>query len=161
FLWVALAALSRFLTDDLPDKKAPPSREQLAEEKLRDLEITTRTIRSLLASDELDQATAERLEQCLEARRRALQPKPAAPATKPARPVPVSWGAELEELLGGGVHPRELPAQRRQAALACYRHLNNSQRAALKAPTLLAVARLLSLAGLASRALDSYRRLLD
>src|SRR5262249_5391967 len=64
-------------------------------------------------------------------------------------------------LLGGGVHPRDLPAQRRQAALACYRRLNNSQRAALKAPTLLAVARLLSLAGLASRALDSYRRLLD
>jgi hypothetical protein len=160
-LWLILAAVVRTLVGGLPPEQATPSRERPVDQKLRDLEITTRTIRALLASGELDQAAADRVEQCLQARQRALQPQPVAPITKPPRPISASLIAELEELLDGAAHPRDLPARRRQAALACYRLLNNSQRAALKAPTLLAVARLLSLAGLTSRALDSYRRLLD
>jgi hypothetical protein len=160
-LWLFLAAVVRTLVGGLPPEQATPSRERPVDPKLRDLEITTRTIRALLASGELDQASADRVEQCLQARRRALQPQPVAPITKPPRPTSASLIAELEELLDGAAHPRDLPAHRRQAALVCYRLLNNSQRAALKAPTLLAVARLLSLAGLTSRALDSYRRLLD
>ncbi len=68
----------------------------------------------------------------------------------------------MEELLGGGdVHPRDLPLGRRQEALACYRRLNHNQRAALNAPTLLALARLLVLAGMTSQAVNIYRRLLD
>ena len=68
---------------------------------------------------------------------------------------------QLEELLGSGVHPRDLsPAVRRQA-LSCYVRLNDNQRAALTGPALLAVCRLLEMAGMTSKALNAYRRLLD
>jgi hypothetical protein len=64
-------------------------------------------------------------------------------------------------LLGDGVHPRDLLVERRREALACYRRLTNDQRSALKVPTLLALARLMEMAGMTSPALNTYRRLLD
>ncbi|HEY7315789.1 MAG TPA: hypothetical protein VH643_41045 [Gemmataceae bacterium] len=167
-IWVGIAAAIRFLFQEPPREKTP-LRPRPADQQLLDLEITTRTIRGLLADGELDQATADRLEQSLEARRRALQPKPAVRAPAGGTPALRSAGvppaeasvAQLQALLGNGAHPRDLPAQQRRAALACYRRLNNSQRAALNAPTLLALARLLPLAGMTSQALPIYLRLLD
>ena len=162
FLWLALAALIRFLSGSVPrEEPAPPPRKRTLSQELTDLEITTHTIRQLLAHGDLDAETANRVSHALEARRRALQPEPAVPVPRPPRLVPASSLAQLEELLGGRVHPRELPLERRREALACYRLLNNSQRAALKGATLLAVARLLELAGMTSHALNAYRRLLD
>jgi hypothetical protein len=162
FIWLAIAGTIRFLLNTRPPEElAPPPRKQTIPQELLDLEITTRTIQQLLAHGDLDAETADRVGHALKARRRALQPEPAVPLPRPPRPVPASSLAQLEELLGDGVHPRDLPPEQRREALACYRRLNNSQRAALKAPTLLAVARLLEMAGMTSHALNAYRRLLD
>jgi hypothetical protein len=160
-IWLAIAAVVRFVLHDRAWDSAELVREQPARVGLSELDITTRTIRALLARGDLDRETADRLERCLEARRRSLLEKPSVPVAK-VRPLTSSPSvAQLEQLLGGGAHPRDLPPSRRQEALACYRRLNNSQQASLNAPTLLALARLLYLAGLTSRALETYRRLLD
>src|SRR5579884_334910 len=138
-------------------RKQPPAavHKRPATPELFDLEVTTRTIRRLHERGDLDAETAERIARCLEDRRQALQPKPVVP------PVPASPLAQLEELLGEGVHPRDLSPERRREALACYRRLNSSQRASLKAPALLAMTRLMEMAGMTSHALNTYRRLLD
>jgi tetratricopeptide (TPR) repeat protein len=155
-LWVAVAAVFRFLANALPMRRQTASRRaHPLQGELLDLEITTRTIRQLLACGEIDAKTADSVVQCLEARRRALQPKPIAPVVAP------STLAQLEQLLEGASHPRHLPPERCREALACYRSLNNNQRAALHGRTLLAVARLLDMAGMTSHALNAYRRVLE
>jgi hypothetical protein len=160
-IWLALAAMFRFLFAIPSDQHVEPVRRSLAEGELHDLEVTTRTIQALLARGELDRETADRLGERLEARRWVLQKRQAPPAVRVAALAPDVSVAQLEELLGEGPHPRDWPVERRQAALACYRQLNNNQRAALKGPTLLAMARLLAMAGMTSHALAAYRRLLD
>ena len=90
-----------------------------------------------------------------------LQPEPAIPIPKPARLVPGSSLAQLERLLEGGVHPRELTPEQRREALACYRRLSKHQQESLKESTLLALAHLLEMAGMTSQALNLYRRLLN
>lgn len=160
-IWLAVAAVIRFVFDLPSGKQAHSDLRGLAGSELHDLEVTGRTIQSLLARGEVDRDTADRLAECLESRRRSLQKQQTAPPAKPAALAPVPSIAQLEELLCNGSHPRDLPVERRQAALACYRRLNNSQRAALKGPTLLSVARLLAMAGMTSHALNAYRRLLD
>ncbi len=157
-LWLAVAAVIRIVF--FTQAPGHSARETVVRTELDELDITTRTIRGLLARGDLDRETVLRLEQSLEARRRSLQGRSTPPAAK-VRPLTTGPSVEQLEQLLGGMHPRDLPPRQRQAALACYRNLNNSQKASLNAPTLLAVARLLFLAGLASRSLDAYRRLLD
>ena len=162
FVWLAFAAVIRFLSGSVSaDEPAPPPRKRTISQELGDLEVTTRTIQQLLARGDLDAETANRVGNVLEARRRALQPEPAVLIPRPIPLVPGSSLAQLEKVLGGGVHPRDLSPEQRREALACYRRLNNSQRAAVQGPTLLAVARLLEMAGMTSHALNAYRRLLD
>jgi hypothetical protein len=159
FIWVAIAATIRFLlTASRTDQSAEAGQKRTLNPELLDLEVTTRTIRQLLARGDLDKETIERVEHCLEARRRALQPVQIA---RPALSTPVSALALLEEILEDGRHPRDLSPYQRREALRCYRRLNNSQRAMLKPATLLAVARLVEMAGMTTHALNAYRRLLD
>src|SRR5579883_977621 len=159
FTWVAIAAIVRFLrTGGQPRVPAKALDSRSVGSELLDLEVTTRTIRQLLARGGLDKEASERVEHCLEARRHALQPIPV------VRPAPSITGCDLghlEEMLGEGRHPRDLSPYQRREALACYRRLNDSQRAALKPPVLLAVARLLEMAGMTTHTLNAYRRLLD
>jgi hypothetical protein len=152
---LAIVGAVHVLTSFLRKQPAASAQQRSVNPELSDLEVTTRTIRKLHERGDLDAETAERVVRRLEDRRRALQPKPA------VHPVLASSLAQLEELFGDGVHPRDLSPERRREALAYYRRLNNSQRAALKAPLLLAMARLMEMAGMTSHALNTYRRLLD
>ncbi len=152
---LAIVGAVHVLTNVLRRQPAAAVHKRHVNPELDDLEVTKRTIRQLHERGDLDAETAERVVRCLEDRRRTLQPKPV------VRPIPTSPLAQLEELLGEGVHPRDLSPERRREALACYRRLSNSQRAALKAPRLLAMARLMEMVGMTSHALNAYHRLLD
>ena len=138
-----------------------PTVEDPTAPELRELTAARRQIRLLLERGEVDAATFESVDRALEARRvHLLAGRQKHPL--PAEPVPVRPSVEqLEDLLRGCDDPRSLSPSRRQDALACWRQLTPEEIAALSSPALLALARLLRLAGLTSRALTTYRQLVD
>ncbi len=134
-----------------------PAAEDPTALELREVAAARRQIRLLLERGEVDAATFESVDRALEARRVHLLAG-RQKQTLPAEPVPARPSVEqLADFLRGCDDPRSLPASRRQAALTCWRQLTPEEIAALSLPTLLALARLLRLAGLTSRALATYR----
>jgi hypothetical protein len=147
-IWVGGAALLRALSG--PHGSSAPAEDALVHE-LRELDATRRQVRHLCLRGELDRATADQVEQAVNARRRLL-------GASVAGSSPLG---QLERLVAGATDPRRLTPRQRQDALALYRQLGQEDQAALTAAAHLMIARILRMAGLASRALNAYRRLLE
>src|SRR5262249_27735456 len=139
-----------------------------------ELEITARRLQALRDAEAVDRATCEQVYQAIEARQQALLaeyeravptarrvPEPA-PAVAEAfqAPTPLPVPQRLAQLLRLCGDVRNLTIGNRQQALAWYRRLAESELAQLSAEALLALARLLRMAGLGSRSLRVYRMLL-
>jgi hypothetical protein len=86
---LVIAGTIRLVLNTVRPKPPIVIQKRPVDSELLDLEATSRTIRLLLARGELDVETAERVGRCLEARRKALQPKPAAPVVRPVPSVQV------------------------------------------------------------------------
>jgi hypothetical protein len=152
-------------------------RDSPARRELRDLDATVRAVRLLAGRQELDSQTVEDLLGCVERRRLSLLGRPVAPAQPaPARPQPVRQPSsepvpvlaladnavtELLDLLGRSDDVWELPPDTGRRALALYRRLSQAQIRTLPARVLLALARLLQTAGMTTRALATYRLLVE
>jgi hypothetical protein len=143
--------------------------------ELRELEITARRLQALRDAEAVDPATCEQVYRAIEARQQALlaehekelpttarvpeQVPAVAEAFEPATPLTVP--ERLDRLLRLCGDVRNLTVGNRQQALAWYRRLQESELAQLSAEALLALARLLRMAGLGSRSLSVYRMLLE
>jgi tetratricopeptide (TPR) repeat protein len=159
-IWIALAALFRALKGGNEEfqkegQTAPSSSHRLSspafsQGELQELDIVARQLRLFLTRGEIDRATGERMQQALDARRRMVK-----------GPVPETASQRLDALLAQCTDVRHLSVENRRLALAWFRQLTEAEQDRLSVPTLLAVARLLRLAGLASRAVAVYRRLLE
>jgi hypothetical protein len=184
-IWVGLAWLGRAITRTVAEEARRavesghserfrgssavrlPSAEKHVEsigDESQELEAMARQVRRFQERGELDVPTADRLRAALEARRQALM-KPSSPdlperVLAVAAPL-VSLADRLEELLSQCGDVRNLTLDNRRQALAWSLQLTDEEQADLSAPTLLAVARLLSISGMTSRALAVYCRLLD
>src|SRR5205085_2412258 len=103
-------------------------------------------IQDMLDRGELAPDVAETVERLLDGRRRSLR-GPRAPS--------------IEELVEQTTEPGDLSADQRRQALAWYRQLSAEQERSLPVSAQLLLARLLRLAGLASRSLALYSNLLE
>jgi hypothetical protein len=152
--------------------------------ELRDLEITARQLAAFHEAGSVDFPTFERLRQCINERRRALQTTARVPALQPdARvpalqpdlektpepaldvipvdePHPPLW-QELERLLESCEDIRNLAIGRRHNALDLHRQLSEAELGGMSAKAQLALARLLKVSSKSGDALGAYRRLLD
>jgi hypothetical protein len=129
--------------------------------ELKELEAMRRQLDAFLARGELERPVFDQIRARIRARRRHLlsadsEPIPA--SKPPAAPAP---SKQLQELLGACQDVRDLSATERRQALALYRQLREAELARLPAASQLLLARLLRIAGLASRARQAYRRLLE
>jgi hypothetical protein len=143
--------------------------------ELRELEITARRLQALRDAEAVDRATCEQVYRAVEARQQALLaehgqalPTPGrvpeqAPAATEAieAATPLTVPQRLDRLLRLCGDVRNLTIGNRQQALAWYRRLAEGELAQLSAEALLALARLLRMAGLGSRSLAIYRVLLE
>ena len=130
----------------------------------RDLDAAGRAVRLLARDGELDPAVAGRVLEAFRARRRRLvgdRDAVRAPTLDVEEVPETSPVGRLEQLFARGAHPRELPAVTRQEALDLCRRLSNGELSWLSGPAMLGVARLMRIAGLASRSLAAHERLLE
>jgi hypothetical protein len=148
--------------------------------QLGELETTRSQIAKLARTDELAEEAAATVLRAVDKRRDELlqclaaltgfnkKSKPVPPERFP-RPVPAiplqevddtPELAEMEQLLEGGLDVRQLTPVQRQRALTLYRKRPPSAWARISPAVLLALARLVAMAGLGSRALDLFQILL-
>ncbi len=161
-IWVAIAALVRAMFHaptpqpiheplPVPRRRREPRGNPL-DDLLNELEITVRQINALRDRGDLDADTAVTVHRLLARRRRELVSEPSAPA----EPAPLA-----RPMFGGATEPNQLSPDERRQALAWYRQLDDDELAGLSVPVHRLLARVLRMAGLASRALAAYRLLLD
>jgi hypothetical protein len=137
---------------------------------LRDLETTARNVEALVNAGTLEAGLGEQVYHALERRQELLlkgedaaatvgqeaDSSEAAASQEPTWPV---WH-RLDKLLSTCPDVRRLSLTGRRQALAWFRQLRERRLDRLSATSLLALARLVSLAGLTSRALEVYQALL-
>src|SRR5262249_48032606 len=128
------------------DSEGPVARE------LADLEIAATRIQRLVDTGQLDSAVGEQVYKSLEARQSQLLKGVAqqVPAFLPETGPPLD---RLERLLSTCRNVRNLTFENRKRALEWYRQLEDAELERLSPASLLALARLLRMAALSSRAL--------
>src|SRR5262249_36567311 len=136
-------------------------------DELKELAATRRQVAALRRRGELDRDVFEGLCAVIDARERLLRGEEPAPGrASPARPAEeVTAGPvvpeELERVLAACRDVRNLTPDQRRQALAWYRGMPAGKVPRLPARVQLALARVLRMAGLTSRALRVYRGLLE
>lgn len=125
------------------------------ERALRHLEITADAIDAMVRGEQLSPQVAAEIHAAIRLRRQVLPQE----RRRDSRGKPAT-ARQLEELLGHSTDVRQLSAEERRQALACYRKSTPSELAQLSPAALLALARLLRMAGFTSRVLDVYELVL-
>jgi hypothetical protein len=148
-IWVLAAMLFRALSGEPEPERSPPPPEPRRDPRtveLRELEITRRQVQEMRDRGELVADMVESIERALDRRRRSLRREPE---------------LAIEDLIERTSEPGDLSADQRRRALAWYRQLSAEQERSLPISARLFIARLLRLAGLASRSLAVYSDLLE
>ncbi len=146
------------------DPESPRARE------LRDLAITSFHLEALVKHGELDAAVGDQVQRSVQSRQATLRvgwsAEPPRLEDSPrglgeaAVPVAAAVWKELNHLLASSPDLQDLSFPQRQQALAWYRQLDEAEVGRLSLLGLLALARLLKMAGLTSRSLRVYKVLL-